>query len=252
MSPMSERERDESQAEPLGEALEEAACDCSEPGSQEGTQVDGQRAPDEGTNSDMGDECADAGADEDARAEGSDEADGEDSGIDVVSVIEAVLFATDEPITPQKLADIAGIEGVREARKRVEELNAKYEQMACAFRIEEIAGGYQMLTLSQYNPWLGKLVKVRNETKLSGAALETLAIVAYKQPIMRVNIEAIRGVSCGEMVRQLCDKGLVKIVGRAEELGRPLLYGTTKRFLEVFGLSSLRELPQAQELKPPK
>jgi len=243
---------------------EEAASGQEEQGEAEPAVSEGaeaaEAAVDEGDAAGQADSEA-AGASEADRSGQSEEAatgqaDGEssgaDSGIDVASVMEAVLFATDEPVTPHKLVDIAGVGGVREARKHIEELNAKYEQMRCAFRIEEIAGGYQMLTLSQYNPWLGKLVKVRSETKLSSAALETLAIVAYKQPILRVNIEAIRGVSCGEMVRQLCDKGLVKIVGRAEELGRPLLYGTTKKFLEVFGLSNLRELPQAQELKKPK
>jgi segregation and condensation protein B len=109
-----------------------------------------------------------------------------------------------------------------------------------------------MLTLSPFNTWLSKLLKVRSESKLSPAALETLAIISYKQPILRVDIEAIRGVACGEMVRQLCDKGLVKIVGRAEVLGRPLLYGTTKRFLQVFGLNSLKDLPTAEDLKKPE
>jgi segregation and condensation protein B len=109
-----------------------------------------------------------------------------------------------------------------------------------------------MLTRGEYNMWLRQLLKVRSEGKLSGAALETLAVVAYKQPVMRVDVEAIRGVSCGEMIRQLCEKGLVKIVGRAEELGRPLLYGTTRKFLEVFGLGSLKDLPQVEDLKKPR
>ena len=136
-------------------------------------------------------------------------------------------------------------------RAIVEQLNAKYEKMGCAFRIETIAGGLQMLTLPEYNAWLKKLIKVRGETKLSPAALETLAIIAYKQPMMRVDIESVRGVAVGEMVRQLIDKGLVKIVGRAEELGRPLLYGTTRKFLETFGLGSLKDLPTAEDLKKP-
>jgi segregation and condensation protein B len=171
--------------------------------------------------------------------------------ISTPAVIEAVLFATNEPITPQKIVEILGTSDVKEVRKHIDELNHKYEQMNCAFHIEGIAGGYQMLTLSPFNPWLGKLLHVRAETKLSPAALETLAIVAYKQPIMRVDVEAIRGVAAGEMIRQLIDKGLVKIVGRAEELGRPLLYGTTKKFLQVFGLNSLKDLPTAEDLKKP-
>ena len=166
-------------------------------------------------------------------------------------VLEAILFAADEPITPHKLSEIVGGGGVREVRKHIEQLNQKYEQMDCSFRIEARAGGYQMLTLSKFNIWLRQLVKVRDETKLTPAALETLAIVAYKQPLIRVDVEAIRGVGCGEMIRQLCEKGLVKIVGRAEILGRPLLYGTTKKFLEVFGLHSLKDLPQSDSLKMP-
>lgn len=168
-----------------------------------------------------------------------------------IQVVEAVLFAGDEPVTANKLAEIVGAGGAKEIKEYIEQLNRKYEQMNCAFRIETIAGGFLMLTQSVYNVWLRKLLKMRSESKLTPAALETLAIIAYKQPIMRAEVEAVRGVGCGEMIRQLCEKQLVKIVGRAEELGRPLLYGTTKKFLEVFGLSSLKDLPQVEDLKPP-
>lgn len=171
--------------------------------------------------------------------------------ITTAGVVEAVLFAADEPIAPDKLAEIADLSGVKQLRDIIVELNGKYQQMTCSFRIESIAGGFQMLTLPPFNTWLSKLLKVRSESKLSPAALETLAIISYKQPILRVDIEAIRGVACGEMVRQLCDKGLAKIVGRAEVIGRPLLYGTTKRFLQVFGLNSLKDLPTAEDLKKP-
>ena len=109
-----------------------------------------------------------------------------------------------------------------------------------------------MLTLSEFNPWLRKLLKVRGESKLTPATLETLAIIAYKQPIMRVDIENIRGVAVWELLRQLIDKGLIKIVGRAEVLGRPMLYGTSKKFLEVFGLNQLSDLPNVEELKKPQ
>ena len=175
-----------------------------------------------------------------------------DSEITTRSVIEAVLFASDEPISPKKLADIVGAGGVKEVKNHIEQLNFKYEQAKNAFRIDSIAGGFQMLTQSKFSPWLRKLISVRSETKLSPAALETLAIIAYKQPIMRVDIENIRGVAAGEMTRQLINKGLAKIVGRAEELGRPLLYGTTKKFLEIFGLNSLKDLPTAEDLKKPE
>jgi segregation and condensation protein B len=168
----------------------------------------------------------------------------------VESVVEAVLFASDEPLTATRLADIVGI-NVKQLRKHIDDLNEKYKTNNNAFRVEQIAGGYQLLTLNGYNHWLKKLVRARDEGTLSQAALETLAIIAYKQPIIRADIEAIRGVAAGDMIRNLMYKGLVKIVGRAEVVGRPMLYGTTKKFLEIFGLNSLNDLPKAEELKKP-
>lgn len=166
--------------------------------------------------------------------------------ITTCSVVEAILFAADEPINVRKIAEIINAGGIKEVKKHIRELNRRYKKMGCAFRVEELAGGYQLLTQSAYNPWLSKLIKVRSEGKLSAAAMETLAIIAYKQPLMRVEIENIRGVAAGEMIRQLIEKGLVKITGRAEELGRPLLYGTTQKFLDIFGLASLKDLPQPE------
>ncbi len=168
----------------------------------------------------------------------------------VESVVEAVLFASDESLTEARLANIAET-SAKQVRQHIKNLNDKYQANNNAFRIEQIAGGYQMLTLSPYNHWLKKLLRARSDNKLSPAAMETLAIIAYKQPVMRADIEAIRGVAVGEVIRSLSYKGLVKIVGRAEVLGRPMLYGTTKKFLEVFGLNTLKDLPQAQELKEP-
>ena len=168
----------------------------------------------------------------------------------VESVVEAVLFASDESLTEARLANIVET-SVKQIRQHIKNLNEKYQANNSAFRIEQIAGGYQMLTLSPYNYWLKKLLRARSDSKLSPAALETLAIIAYKQPVMRADIEAIRGVTAGEVIRSLCYKGLVKIVGRAEVLGRPMLYGTTKKFLEVFGLNTLKDLPKVQELKEP-
>lgn len=167
------------------------------------------------------------------------------------SVVEAILFASDEPLSDAKLASILEM-GTKQVRKYIESLNEKYKANNNAFRIEQIAGGFQMLTMSSYNHWLAKLLHARSEDKLSSAALETLAIIAYKQPVMRADIEAIRGVSAGEVIRSLMYKGLVKIVGRAEVLGRPMLYGTTKKFLEIFGLNSLKDLPKVEELKKPQ
>ena len=169
----------------------------------------------------------------------------------VESVVEAVLFASDESLTEGRLANIVET-SAKQVRQHIKNLNDKYQANNNAFRIEQIAGGYQMLTLSPYNHWLKKLLRVRSDNKLSPAAMETLAIIAYKQPVMRADIEAIRGVAVGEVIRSLSYKGLVKIVGRAEVLGRPMLYGTTKKFLEVFGLNTLKDLPKAQELKEPQ
>jgi segregation and condensation protein B len=169
------------------------------------------------------------------------------------SVIEAILFASDEPLSAERLIGIAELNGgARQIQKCIEVLNEQYRQSGRAFRIEEIAGGYQMMTLPEYNIWLKKLLRERSDNKLSPAALETLAIIAYKQPVIRADVEAIRGVACGELIRSLMYKGFVKIVGKAEILGRPLLYGTTRKFLEVFGLNDLKDLPKAEELKQPE
>lgn len=195
----------------------------------------------------------DAPADEQAEdAEGTAPAGGSpDREVTTESIVEAILLATDTPVTPAKIAQIVAAGGVAEVKGHIAALNERYEETGASFRIEEIAKGYQILTLPEYNVWLRKLLKVRAEAKLSQAALETLAVVAYKQPALRVEIEEIRGVAAGDMLQRLREVNLVKIVGRAEEIGRPLLYGTTKKFLEVFGLASLDELPKIEALTPP-
>lgn len=167
------------------------------------------------------------------------------------SIIEAILFASDSPVPAAKIAQIIGVGGVAEVKRHIEGLNSRYGRVGSSFRIEEIAKGYQMLTLPEFNIWLRKLLRVRKESKLSSAALETLAVVAYRQPVIRAAIEEIRGVAVGEVLQRLREMNLVKIVGRSEVIGRPLLYGTTKRFLEVFGLASLDELPSVELLTPP-
>jgi segregation and condensation protein B len=180
-------------------------------------------------------------------------AEGESAGeISTERVVEAILFAADEPLTPAKIVSILGTGSAREVRKIIETLNDDYTKAGHAYRVEEIAGGYQMLTLPEYNTWLRRLRHSRQESKLSPAAMETLAVVAYKQPVVRAEIEAIRGVSVGEVLNRLRELGLVKIVGRAEDVGRPRLYGTTKHFLELFGLASLEDLPAIEELQMPK
>jgi segregation and condensation protein B len=167
-------------------------------------------------------------------------------------VIEAVLFAADTPLPVAKIVSILGVGSARDIKKHIETLNDRYGREGAAFRIENIAGGYQMLTLPAYNTWLRRLKQNRQDSRLSPAALETLAVVAYKQPVVRAEIEAIRGVAAGEMLNRLRELGLVKIVGRAEDVGRPMLYGTTRRFLEVFGLSSLEDLPPVEQLQAPE
>jgi len=162
-------------------------------------------------------------------------------------IIEALLFSADAPLSLNRLSELAGC-SVMEARLAIADLNARYMVAKLSFRIEEIARGYQMMTLPRFQPWVSKLMAQRAQTRLSPAALETLSIIAYKQPIIRADIEAIRGVAVGEVLNRLREMGLVRIVGRAEVVGRPLLYGTTKKFLDVFGLADLEDLPPLEAL----
>ncbi len=169
-----------------------------------------------------------------------------------LAAVEAALFAADEPLVPRKLAQVAGLDDATAARRLVRRLQTLYEEGGSAFQVEEVAGGYQLLTRPEFHPWLARLRRAGNELRLSAPARETLAIVAYRQPIARADVESIRGVQCGEVLRQLMEKGLVRIAGRDDSLGRPVLYGTTKKFLQAFGLKALRDLPQAGELRPPE
>jgi segregation and condensation protein B len=168
-----------------------------------------------------------------------------------LSLVEAALFATDEPLSARRLAEVAGLPDGNEARRLVRKLQTLYDKDGTAFQVEEIAGGFQLLSRPEYHPWLVRLRRTGNDLRLSPAARETLAIVAYRQPIMRADIESVRGVQCGELLRLLMEKGLVRIAGRHDSLGRPVLYGTTKKFLQVFGLRSLHDLPHVQQLRPP-
>lgn len=188
-----------------------------------------------------------------------DDDDGDDDGPDDEVVdedrldrqVEAVLMSVDRPVKPGKIADAVGLNRSKHVKHAVDRLNAFYDEHARSFRIELVAGGYQILTRADYNDVLAALHRTRGDNKLSPAAMETLAIIAYKQPIIRAEVETIRGVSSGEVIRSLMDRHLVKIVGRAEEIGRPMLYGTTKHFLEIFGLAGLKDLPKSEELNKP-
>ena len=164
--------------------------------------------------------------------------------------LEGVLFAAREPLNSRKLADLAGLEDGTAARTSIKRLNARYDQSQRAFHIRQVAEGFQLVTRPQFADWLRKWGQVhRQSVELSPSALETLAVVAYRQPIHKAEIEAIRGVNCSEMLRQLMERGLVRIAGRGEELGRPYLYGTTRFFLQTFGFPSLDSLPQAGQLR---
>jgi len=163
--------------------------------------------------------------------------------------LEAILFLAREPLSARKLGQLAGLADGTAARTLVRKLNRLYDAEGFAFRIEEVAGGLQLMSRPQFALWLRRLQAVPVEVRLSPPALETLAVVAYRQPVLRVEIEAVRGVQCGEILRQLMERDLVRIVGRSEELGRPFLYGTTKRFLQVFGLRHLEELPRPDLLR---
>ena len=168
-----------------------------------------------------------------------------------LTLMEALLLSTHHPLTAGRLAELMDLETTKSVRNAIKELNAQYESTGRSFRVEQVAGGYQILTLPEFGEHLKKLHQKEADAKLTKAALETLAIIAYKQPILRADVEAIRGVACGETIRSLMEKHLVKIAGRAEEPGRPILYGTTKRFLELFGLNSLRDLPQPENANKP-
>jgi segregation and condensation protein B len=163
-------------------------------------------------------------------------------------IIEALLFASDAPLTAEDLArgeeelDAEAVAGA------VAELRADYEAQGRAFQIYEIGGGFQLLTRPEYSPHLERFETVPRNTRLSGASLEVLAIIAYRQPIGRSEVEEIRGVGSSHVLRHLQDLGLIDVVARGEGLGRPLLYGTTERFLDHFGFASLDDLPRPDEL----
>ena len=165
--------------------------------------------------------------------------------------LEAVLLVADAPLSPRRLAQWATLADATEARTLITRLNAAYEQAGTPFRVERVAAGYRLFTLPQFAFWLGKLHHREADLKLSPPSLETLTIIAYRQPITRADVEAIRGVQCSEMIKQLMERGLVRIGGEDDSLGRPFLYETTRKFLEIFGLRDLEELPLGDRLRRP-
>ncbi len=162
-------------------------------------------------------------------------------------LVEALILAAGEPISAAKLADIVPHLKPARARELVADLSREYEEQGRGFEIWEVAGGYQLRTRPELAPYVRQLLKER-PLRLSKAAIETLSVVAYKQPVTRAEVEHVRGVDAGPMLRSLVERGLVKIAGHREVPGRPMLYGTTKRFLETFGLRRLEDLPTLREI----
>ncbi len=164
---------------------------------------------------------------------------------EIKKVIEALLFVSDKPLLTREIKaiikeDLSENNNLEEILKQMQE---EYNQLNLAFELKFVADGWTFATKSQYSPWIKKLLKEKTILKLSPSAMEVLAIIAYKQPITRAEIDNIRGVDCGGVIDTLTDRKFIKIVGRKESLGRPLLYGTTQEFLRHFGLSHLSELP---------
>lgn len=163
-------------------------------------------------------------------------------------IVEAVLFASDAPLRADEIARADESLDEDVVDEAITALQRHYREMERAFDIVELAEGYQVLTRPEFAGYLERFDTVPRSSRLSGPALETLAIIAYRQPIGRLDIEYVRGVGSSGVIRTLQDRGLVDVVGRAEGMGRPLLYGTTSRFLEHFGFRSLDDLPRPEEL----
>jgi len=164
--------------------------------------------------------------------------------------LEAALFVADRALSPKKLVQMATLSDHHEAGELIEQLNELYDAGESSFRIEQVAAGYKLLTRPEFATWLDRLHQRQAEMKLSPPAMETLSVIAYRQPCTRADIETVRGVRCSEMIKQLMDRNLIRVVGEDDSLGRPFLYGTTRLFLETFGLSNLKSLPMADVLKP--
>lgn len=165
-----------------------------------------------------------------------------------LAAVEAALMLADEPLTAKRLAEVAGCADSSEAAALVGRLRDLLNRDGSAFEVVELAGGYQLLTRPRYHSWLLRLRRTGHDARLSPPMLETLAVIAHKQPIMRAEVEAIRGVGCGETIRVLVERGLVRVGGRHDSLGRPQLYVTTKKFLQLFGLNTLADLPGVEAL----
>ena len=167
---------------------------------------------------------------------------------DIKYIIESLLFVADEPLTVDRIKKILNQAESGEIREAMFDLTAEYEARGGGFYLDEVAGGFQIRTRPQYTDWIKKLIQPK-PLRLSKPALETLVIIAYKQPIIRSDIEHLRGVDCGGVIRMLLERKLIRVLGRKEIAGRPLIYATNKRFLEIFDLKNLRDLPTPKEIE---
>ncbi len=165
---------------------------------------------------------------------------------DLQKIIETLLFITDRPVKVSRLVDVIENTTAKEVREAIRKLQDDYTVRGSAVQILEIAGGYQMCTKPEYGRWVRRLYNEKMTTRLSNAALETLAIIAYKQPLTRAEMEGIRGVDVAGPLEKLLDRGLVRVVGRKDTIGHPMVYGTTDEFLRMFGLNKVSELPDLQ------
>ena len=180
---------------------------------------------------------------------GADDAPATAAPNDTKSVIEALLFASDAPLSAERIREVIGQMEDAEIQAAIGTLRDEYRAGGRAFDVVELEGGYQVLSRPEFASWVERLFVERRKARLSRAALETLAIIAYKQPIVKPEIEMIRGVSSDGVIKTLLERNLVTITGRAEGVGRPLLYGTTQDFLNYFGLNQLTDLPKIEELR---
>lgn len=164
------------------------------------------------------------------------------------SIIEALLFVADEPLSPKSIRAVLEELKEEEIRKLISDLALEYETTGRAYAVTEIAEGFQIVTRPQFAQWIKKMYKSKLTHRLSKPALETLAIIAYRQPVTKIEIESIRGVSAEGVIDTLLERDLIAIKGRKDVVGRPLLYGTTREYLRYFGLKDLTEMPKIEEL----
>lgn len=167
---------------------------------------------------------------------------------DLKNIIESLLFVAEEPLTVDKLKGVLETVDGKEIRAALQDLSEEYELRGGGFRLREVAGGFQLRSRSEYHEWIKRMLQPSPQ-RLSKAALETLAVVAYRQPVIRADIEHIRGVDCGGVLRQLMERKLIRVLGRKEIPGRPLIYATTKIFLELFDLKDIKDLPTPLEIE---